>query len=99
MDVVPLNSSMTTSDVIDALHASVKPLHEWGQAIDGTPMLAARAGGDKQPAIFITAGSHAIEPAGVYAALNLLQMLDTEHEVHILPLRDPLGFAGCDFLY
>jgi len=94
VDTIPLNSNMTTNDVIDALHASGKPLHEWGQAIDGMPMLAARTGGDKQPAIFITAGSHAIEPAGVYAALNLLQMLDTEHEVHILPLRDPFGFAG-----
>jgi len=94
MDIPLPDPNLTTSDVLDALQASGKLLREWGHAIDGTPMLAARAGGDKQPAIFITAGSHAIEPAGVYAALNLLQMLDTEHEVHVLPLRDPLGFAG-----
>jgi len=90
----PPNPNLTTADVLEALHASGKPLYEWGQAIDGIPLLAARTGGDKQPAIFITAGAHANETAGVHAALNLLQALNTEHEVHILPLRDPLGFGG-----
>lgn len=85
---------LTTTDVLETLHSSGKPLHEWGRAIDGTPLLAARTGGEKKPAIFITAGSHSPETAGVHAALRLLQMLDTEHEVHILPLRDPLGFGG-----
>lgn len=96
MDIPSPDPNMTTADVLDALHATDKPLHEWGTAIDGTPMLAARSGGDKQPAIFITAGSHAPETAGVHGALNLLNGLDTEHEVHILPLRDPLGFAGAN---
>jgi hypothetical protein len=94
MKVSSPNPNLTTTDVLEALRASGKPLHEWGQAIDGTPMLAARTGGDKQPAIFITAGSHSPETAGVHAALNLLHALDTEHEVHILPLRDPLGVDG-----
>ena len=89
-----MNLHLSTGDVLEALYASGKSLREWGRAIDGTPMLAARAGGDKQPAIFITAGAHSTETAGVHAALNLLQMLDTEHEVQVLPLRDPLGFAG-----
>src|SRR2546423_3458766 len=84
----------TPAAVIDALRASGKPLHEWGRAVDGTPLLAARTGGEQQPAIFITAGSHAPETAGVHAALNLLRMLDTKHETHVLPLRDPLGFSG-----
>lgn len=86
--------NLTTADVLDALHRSGKPLREWGKAIDGTPMLAARAGGGRQPAIFITAGVHSTETAGVHAALNLLHTLDTEHEVIVLPLRDPFGFAG-----
>ena len=30
----------------------------------------------------------------MHAALNLLDTLETEHEVHILPLRDPFGFVG-----
>jgi len=89
-----LDEHLTTSDVLAALRDSGKPLHEWGRAIDGTPLLAARTGGTKQPAIFITAGSHAPEAAGVHAALNLLHALDTEHETHVLPLRDPLGFDG-----
>jgi len=90
----PPDPNLTTADVLEALRASGKPLHEWGRAIDGTPLLEARTGGDKQPAIFITAGAHATETAGVHAALNLLHVLDTEHEVHVLPLRDPLGFGG-----
>ena len=86
--------NLTTDGVLDAMKSSGKPLEEWGQAIDGTPMLGVRTGGDKQPAIFITAGAHCTETAGVHSALNLLEMLNTEHEVHILPLRDPLGFGG-----
>jgi hypothetical protein len=85
---------LTTSDVLEALRDSGKPLHEWGLAVDGTPLLAARTGGERKPAIFITAGSHAPEAAGVYAALELLRALETEHETHVLPLRDPLGFDG-----
>jgi hypothetical protein len=94
MNIPNPNPNLTSADVLDALRASGKPLREWGRAIDGTPLLAARTGGDKQPVIFITAGSHAPETAGVHGALNLLQMLDTEHETYILPLRDPLGFSG-----
>jgi len=94
MQIPSLNPNLTTANILEALRTSGKPLHEWGQAIDGTPLLAVRTGGDKQPAIFITAGAHATETAGVHAALNLLEMLDTEHEVHVLPLRDPFGFGG-----
>jgi len=87
-------ATISTPDVLDALKASGLPLHEWGRATDGAPMLAARLGGDKQPAIFFTAGAHCTEIAGVIASLNLLTELHTEHEAHILPLRDPYGFAG-----
>jgi len=90
----PPNPNLTTTDVLEALYASCKTLREWGRAIDGTPLLAARTGGDKEPPIFITAGVHATETAGVHAALNLLHMLDTEHKVYVLPLRDPFGFGG-----
>lgn len=89
-----LNRHFSAENVLKTLQDSGKPLKEWGRAIDGTPMLAARTGGEKQPAIFITAGAHAGETAGVHAALRLLEVLETEHEVHILPLRDPLGFRG-----
>lgn len=85
---------ITTSEVLQEIRDSGMEIHEWGHAVDGTPMLGARTGGDKQPAIFITAGSHSGETAGVHGALELLRTLDTEHEVHVLPLRDPLGFSG-----
>jgi hypothetical protein len=92
---IPLpDPNLTTADVLEIVQISGRPIHRWGQAVDGTPILSARAGGDRQPPIFITAGAHAHEPAGVLAALALLQGLDTEHEVHVLPLRDPMGFAG-----
>jgi hypothetical protein len=96
MHIPTPNPNLSTGDVLTTLRDSGHPLREWGRAIDGTPMLAARAGGGKQPAIFITAGSHAPETAGVHAAINLLHGLHTEHEVHVLPLRDPLGFDGVD---
>src|SRR5205085_4083183 len=86
--------NLSTADVLAALRASGKPLQEHGQAVDGTPLLVARTGGDQQPPIFITAGSHAPETAGVHAALNLLDALETKHVAYVLPLRDPLGFRG-----
>jgi hypothetical protein len=42
----------------------------------------------------ITAGSHAGEPAGVLAALSLIEKLQTEHPVYIVPLRDPFAWGG-----
>jgi hypothetical protein len=88
------NPELTTKDVLRILETSGLTLHEWGKAEDGSPMYAAHTGGTKQPAIFITAGAHSTETAGVHAAMNLLGRLETDHEVHILPLRDPMGFAG-----
>jgi len=85
---------ITTGDVNAALEASGKPLREWGVAADGTPLLSAIGGGDRKPGIFITAGAHCSESAGVHASLRLLDSLETERELHVLPLRDPIGFAG-----
>lgn len=88
------NPNITATDVLDALHTSGKPINEWGRAVDDTPILSASTGAGKQPAILVTAGVHAGETAGVQAALKLLKQLETRHEVVIVPLRDPFGFAG-----
>jgi hypothetical protein len=88
------NPNLTTSEVLETLRSSGKPLHEWGQAIDGTALLSGCTGGRKQPCIFITAGAHCTETGGIHAALNLLEQLDSEHKIYVLPLRDPFGFAG-----
>ncbi|MCJ7624821.1 MAG: hypothetical protein MUO76_15075, partial [Anaerolineaceae bacterium] len=89
-----INAGLTTKDVFQELSECGKPIQEWGKAVDGSPMLSVRSGGDKQPRIFITAGAHSTETAGVHAAINMIEDLETDHEVHILPLRDPYGFAG-----
>lgn len=65
-----------------------------GHTVDGSPLVAARGGGDKLPAIFITAGSHSTEQAGVSAAVACIDELDTEHQVYVIPTRDPVGFQG-----
>ena len=65
-----------------------------GHAPDRSPVVAVRCGGKRQPAIFISAGSHATEHAGVVSAVDLMDELQTEHEVWILPTRDPIGLSG-----
>lgn len=65
-----------------------------GRAPGGEPVVAATTGGEREPAVLITAGAHATEQAGVSAAVELLDELDTEHRVHVLPTRDPVGLNG-----
>ncbi|MDP6777642.1 MAG: hypothetical protein QGI83_12850 [Candidatus Latescibacteria bacterium] len=65
-----------------------------GCAPDGSPIISVRVGGDREPAIFISAGSHSTEHAGVSAAVELIDTLDTEHRTYILPCRDPIGLNG-----
>lgn len=65
-----------------------------GRAPDGQPLVAVKSGGDKTPAIFISAGSHATEQAGVSAACALLDEIETEHQIYTIPSRDPIGMNG-----
>lgn len=65
-----------------------------GNTVDGAPIVVARGGGDRTPAVFITAGSHATEHAGVSAAVQLIDELDTEHQVFVIPTRDPVAHDG-----
>lgn len=65
-----------------------------GYAPDRSPIVAVKTGGDKKPSIFISAGSHATEQAGVTAAVELMDSLQTEHEVYVIPSRDPIGLNG-----
>ena len=80
--------------LLERVNAKALSTRTLGATIDGAPVVAARGGGDKQPTIFITAGSHATEQAGVSAAVDLIAELDTEHEVHVIPTRDPVGLNG-----
>ena len=65
-----------------------------GRAPDGQPIVAVKSGGDKPPAIFISAGSHATEQAGVSAACALIDEIETEHALYTIPSRDPIGMNG-----
>ena len=65
-----------------------------GRAPDGQPIVAVKSGGDKTPAIFISAGSHATEQAGVSAACALIDEIETEHQLYTIPSRDPIGMNG-----
>ena len=65
-----------------------------GRAPDGQPIVSIKSGGDKTPAIFISAGSHATEQAGVGAAYALIDEIETEHQLYTIPNRDPIGMNG-----
>ena len=80
--------------LLERTEASAASTRRLGVSVDGAPVVVARGGGDKLPAIFITAGSHSTEQAGVSAAVDLITELDTEHEVYVIPTRDPVGLNG-----
>ncbi len=65
-----------------------------GAAPDRSPLALIKSGGNKKPAIVISAGAHATEHAGVIAAVELIDRLETEHQVWIVPTRDPVGLSG-----
>lgn len=58
------------------------------------PIVCVTLGGGKLPSILITAGAHAGEPSGVVGALHLLKTLHTDHQVYLVPLRDPFAWEG-----
>ncbi|MBT4981283.1 MAG: hypothetical protein HOL51_19540 [Gemmatimonadetes bacterium] len=84
-------------DLLDHIKTQGHATETLGRTPDGQPIVAIKSGGDKSPAIFISAGSHATEQAGVSAAVDLLDELDTEHQVYTLPDRDPIGMNGFSY--
>ena len=82
------------AELLEAVGATESPVRVLGYTIDGSPLVCARGGGDRLPAIFITAGSHSTEHAGVSAAVELINGLQTDHQVYVLPTRDPIGLNG-----
>ena len=82
------------ADLLAWVEQEKSPTIFLGCAPDGAPVISIRTGGDKTPAVFISAGSHATEQAGVSAAVALVEQLKTDHQVHIIPTRDPIGMNG-----
>ncbi len=82
------------TDLLNHIHTKGHTPKTLGRTPDGQAIVAIKSGGDKSPAIFISAGSHSTEQAGVSAAVDLLDELDTEHQVYTIPDRDPIGMNG-----
>ena len=82
------------TDLLDHVNSKGHTPEILSRTPDGQPVVAIKSGGDKTPAIFISAGSHATEQAGVSAAVDLLDEIDTEHQVYTIPCRDPIGMNG-----
>lgn len=82
------------ADLLDHIQAKGHTPQILGRTPDGQPIVAIKSGGDKTPAIFISAGSHSTEQAGVSAAVDLIDELDTEHQLYTIPDRDPIGMNG-----
>ena len=81
-------------ELLDRVRGTGREVRKLGNAPDGSPVISVRTGGDRLPAVFISAGTHSTEHAGVSAAVELIEGLDTQHQVHIIPTRDPIGLNG-----
>ncbi|MBT3601514.1 MAG: hypothetical protein HN521_00475 [Candidatus Latescibacteria bacterium] len=92
-----MKSFDTYADLLEWIEQKGYTPRVLGQAPDGAPIVSIKIGGEKGPAIFISAGSHATEQAGVSAATALIEQLETEHPVYILPCRDPIGLNGFSY--
>ena len=86
------------TDLLDWIEGKGHQLTILGHAPDGAPVVSVKAGGDKEPAIFISAGSHSWEQAGVGAAVALIDELQTDHQVTFIPNRDPMGINGYGYV-
>jgi len=92
-----MDSFDSNSELIAAIEREGLEVRTLGHTMGGEPIVSVRTGGDKQPPVVMTAGSHATEQAGVSAAVELAYRLETDHETHVVPTRDPVGLNGYAF--
>ena len=84
----------TNDEILNEIKESGHEYSVIHRVANGLPIYLVKFGGTKSPAIVITGGSHASEPAGVVSALRLLRELKTDHTVYLIPNRDPMGLEG-----
>lgn len=87
----------SVDDVVARIRDAGLEASSLGTTAMGDPLVAARhpgALGASSPEVLITAGAHAGEPAGVYAALDILTSWDDDLPLTVVPLRDPFAFEG-----
>lgn len=84
----------TNDDLVSAVVERADDYRVVTRGPGGRPVVAAEGGGDREPGIMLTAGAHATEQAGVVAAVELLDRLETDYRVTVIPTRDPAGVDG-----
>lgn len=87
----------TNDELLGALQDAGHDYRELGRTPMGEPLVVAETGGTAEPTVFVTAGAHATEQAGVSATVELLDTLDTDHRVAVVPTRDPVGLNGYEW--
>jgi hypothetical protein len=91
---LPVKTFARYADLLDTLRRQGRTWRTLGHTLDGSPIVAVKCGGEKKPAILVSAGAHSTEHAGVVAAVEVIEQLQTKHEVWVLPTRDPIGLGG-----
>jgi len=82
-------------EYVKGLGLSYEPLCEdWL----GHEIFVARKKGDSEGKVLIAAGAHGDEPAGVYAALELMADAKSNLDLYFLPCRDPVGFNSLSYV-
>lgn len=84
----------TNEQIVEAVSRKADDHRVLARGPGGRPVVAAESGGNREPAIMLTSGAHATEQAGVAASVELLDRLETDHQVYVIPTRDPLGVDG-----
>lgn len=87
----------TYNELLTHVRRSGRELLRLGAAPDGSEIVGVRSGGSKLPAVLVTAGTHSTEHAGVSAAVELIEALDTPHQTYVIPARDPIGLNGFEY--
>lgn len=82
------------ADVLTTLEKRGRKWRVLGCAPDQAPIIVVKCGGEKLPAIFISGGAHSTEHAGAVATVEVIEQLQTEHAVYVIPARDPIGLSG-----
>jgi hypothetical protein len=84
----------TYDDLLEAVDRTGKPSRTLGRAPGGRPIVGVEAGGEKEPGVVVVTGAHSNEHAGVVATVELIERLETDHRVWVVPTRDPVGLDG-----
>ena len=82
------------AEVLARLKSRGREYRVLGCAPDQSPIVAVKCGGQKLPAIFISGGAHSTEHAGALATVEVIEQLETDHVVWVIPARDPIGLSG-----